>query len=657
MQITPHSPDIPNALLQAHEEGRVVFFCGAGISYPAGLPGFRDLVDQLYTELDTERTPTEEQPYARGQYDATLDLLERRTPGERLAVRKKLLTVLKPKLDHEGAIDTHAALLQLARGRDGAVRLVTTNFDRIFQHLIVRDKLAIQDFPAPLLPIPKKNRWNGVVYLHGLLPETLDESALQRLVLSSGDFGLAYLIERWAARFVSELFRNFVVCFVGYSINDPVLRYMMDALAADRMLGEITPPAYAFGGYKAGKEEQQRIEWEAKGVTPVLYETPTDSDHSALHRTLKAWAATYRDGITGKENIVTKYAMTHPSASTPQDDFVGRMLWALSDESGLPARRFAHFDPVPSLDWLEYLSVNRYQQSDLPRFGVPFPLKQDDKLAFSMTRRPAPSASAPWMMLVNGGSVGSQWDAVMNHLAHWLTRHLDDPVLVLWLAKQGGQLQYHFVRCIDHRLNELHQLEIEGKTDELERIRNNAPRAIPRPMVRTLWRLLLTGRVKPPWRDRDMEYYIWQDQFKYDGLTPTLRMQLRELLAPCVLLRQPFREQNTADHADEPKRLRELVEWELVLSIDDAYSSLDGLEKNTAWQKALPLLLDDIQLLLRDALDLMRELGEADDWNDRSHWNLPSISPHPQNRSFHEWVALIELLRDAWLATLHSNPT
>ena len=52
---------------------------------------------------------------------------------------------------------------------------------------------------------------------------------------------LAYLTERWAARFVGELFRNYVVCFVGYSINDPVMRYMMDALAADRMLGESCP--------------------------------------------------------------------------------------------------------------------------------------------------------------------------------------------------------------------------------------------------------------------------------------------------------------------------------------------------------------------------------------------------------------------------------
>lgn len=37
MQFITHGPDIPDALLQAHEEGRVVFFCGAGISYPAGL--------------------------------------------------------------------------------------------------------------------------------------------------------------------------------------------------------------------------------------------------------------------------------------------------------------------------------------------------------------------------------------------------------------------------------------------------------------------------------------------------------------------------------------------------------------------------------------------------------------------------------------------
>ena len=28
MQFIPNGPDIPDALLQAHEDGRVVFFCG-----------------------------------------------------------------------------------------------------------------------------------------------------------------------------------------------------------------------------------------------------------------------------------------------------------------------------------------------------------------------------------------------------------------------------------------------------------------------------------------------------------------------------------------------------------------------------------------------------------------------------------------------------
>jgi hypothetical protein len=211
--------------------------------------------------------------------------------------------------------------------------MVTTNFDRVFEYVAKRTKQRISTFSAPMLPIPKNSRWNGLVYLHGLLPEKIDDTALHRLVLTSGDFGLAYLTERWAARFVSELFRNYVVCFVGYSINDPVLRYMMDALAADRMLGEVTPLAFAFGDCEPGQEHSKTIEWKAKGVDPILYEVPVGSyDHSALHKTLKAWAETYRDGILGKERIVVSHALARPSASTRQDNFVGRMLWALSHD-------------------------------------------------------------------------------------------------------------------------------------------------------------------------------------------------------------------------------------------------------------------------------------------------------------------------------------
>ncbi|MDB5859960.1 MAG: hypothetical protein JWQ76_3649 [Ramlibacter sp.] len=237
MEFVPNGPDIPETLLEAHEEGRVVFFCGAGISYPAGLPGFRGLVDQIYEAVGTSPSPIEQEAHGRSQFDAVLDLLERCLPGQRLAVRQALKRVLQPKLRRKGALDTHLALLQLGRDREGSLRLVTTNFDRAFHAALMRTKEKVEAFSAPMLPIPKRARWNGLVYLHGVLPAVPDDGALNRLVVTSGDFGLAYLTERWAARFVSEPFRNYIVCFIGYSISDPVLRYMMDALAADRMNG------------------------------------------------------------------------------------------------------------------------------------------------------------------------------------------------------------------------------------------------------------------------------------------------------------------------------------------------------------------------------------------------------------------------------------
>ncbi len=648
-----HGPDIPEHLLQAHEEGRVVFFCGAGISYPAGLPGFRDLVDEIYDDLGTSMTSIENQAYEKEQYDATLDQLERRYPGQRLAVRTALANVLKPKWRKKGATATHHALLQLATDRKGRVRLVTTNFDRIFERVIKRLNSGIPSFLAPLLPIPKPSRWHGMVYLHGLLQDRPDESEFNHLVLTSGDFGLAYLAERWAARFVSELFRNYIVCFVGYGINDPVLRYMMDALAADELLGESCLEAFAFASFCDGGREQALIEWGAKSVTPLLYEVPAGTlDHSALHRTLKEWADTYRDGVRGKEMIVAQHAITPPLASSRTDFAVGRVLWALTD--GLAAKHFADMNPVPPLEWLEPLAEAQFGHEDLARFGVVPEAKKDDKLSFSVIQRPAPYTHSPWMRIVDKGGWGSEWDEVMSHLTRWLTRHLNDPKLMLWLAKQGGQLHEQFARLVHDRIEDLDRLENDGKQDELDRIRADAPKAIPVPLMRTLWRLLLSRRLKSHAHHFDL--YDWLRRFKQDGLTPTLRMELRKILTPCVTFREPFSWSGEPADSREPERIKDLVDWELVLSSDHVHSALRDQGNEPDWQVALPDLLQDCTVLLRDALDLMRELGGAEDKSDLTYLYQPSISEHTQNNDFRDWTALIELARDAWMATTKTDP-
>lgn len=651
MQFVTHGPDIPDALLQAHEEGRVVFFCGAGISYPAGLPGFSGLVDRLYQELSVLPDSVQQSAIKAGQFDTAISLLEADLIGGREMVRRSLASILQPNLLAQNATTTHEALLALSQNSDGCTRLITTNFDRVFEEVRLAKSLSIPDFKAPLLPVPKK-RWDGLVYLHGVLPETPTASDLDRLVLSSGDFGLAYLTERWAARFVSELFRNFIVCFVGYSINDPVLRYMMDALAADRLLGESPPEMFAFGSFSKGKELVRANEWKAKNVTPILYRE--HQRHAYLHKTLRTWADTYRDGSLGKEQIVTRHALTRPSASTKQDDFVGRMLWALSDKSGLPAKRFANFNPAPSLEWLLGPFTHEcFVHGDLARFGVPPQREVDTKLCFSLIQRPASYDRAPQMLLVSGGVTGSKWDDVMFHLARWLTRHLDDPRLLIWIVERGGQLNDRWLSQIESRLDWVAEQERNGKLSELDEIRLNAPKAIPGLPMRTLWGLLLSGRVKSPQFDHDL--YRWRGRFKRDGLTTTLRLEFRELLAPKVVLKKPYHwSDNDSTGDDELRRIKQLVDCELVLATDHVRSSLRDLAGEN-WTFALPRMLEDFQQLLHDALDLLRELGEADEHHDRSDWVLPSITPHSQNRGRHDWVCLIELLRDAWLTVRVAN--
>lgn len=646
MQFICKGPDVPERLLQAHEDGRVVFFCGAGISYPAGLPGFAGLVKKLYADLEVTPSAVQKSAINAKQFDTAIGLLEAELVGGRETVRQKLASILTPKLKAQNATATHDALLTLSKCRNGHTRLITTNFDRLFEEVIARKSLIIERFQAPLLP-PPKNRWDGLVYLHGLLSDKPTQRELDRLVVSSGDFGLAYLTERWAARFVSELFRNYTVCFVGYSINDPVLRYMMDALAADRLLGESPPEMFAFGSCSKGKEQERANEWRAKNVTPILYHE--HNRHAYLHKTLHVWAKTYRDGVLAKEQIVLNSTIARPLASSQQDSFVGRVLWALSDPSGLPARCFADRDPVPSLDWLVPLSEERYHHADLERFGVAPGSAVDDKLSFSLTRRPSPYPLAPLMCIVEGGMHRCRWDEVMRQLARWLIRHLDDPSLLLWIVKQGSHPHQDLVRQIENRLEELTELERQGNTAELARIRRGASNAIPGSLMRTLWRLLLTRRIKSS--PHDINLYRWKGRFKRDGLTPALRLELREILTPRVSLCEPLQGQNKDGEAREPRCIKELVDWKIVLSADHVHESLHDLRKDDRWNSVLSELLPDISTLLRDALDLMRELDGAGDKRDLSYIVQPSISENPQNRHFDDWTALIDLTRDAWLAT------
>jgi hypothetical protein len=207
-QFVTHGPHVPQELLHALEEERLVFFCGAGISAP-DLPNFRGLVDEVLDHFAVPRhgenlegqwvcmpdDPVLGAAYRREEYDKVLNILEDR---EGSAGRMRLFTIERLTRDPliEKELPLHTALLDLARLRSDSLhgergfRLVTTNFDDRFQ----RAGLDVRWIEAaPRLPRPRPEGPGSVVCLHGRI-ETEDSKRDpngRTLVLTSAEGGRA----------------------------------------------------------------------------------------------------------------------------------------------------------------------------------------------------------------------------------------------------------------------------------------------------------------------------------------------------------------------------------------------------------------------------------------------------------------------------------
>ena len=164
MRFLEDGPDIPDELLLARDQGRVVFFCGAGVSRAkAGLPGFFGLArmvldtlgvaeDDSASRLLKEAQDLEDRTGVPGliSADRVFGLLERHFLARDIeaAVAQALKPESKPDL---GA---HRPLIDLATTEQGATHIVTTNFDRLFEDC---DRvLESWQPPTPARPIPQR---------------------------------------------------------------------------------------------------------------------------------------------------------------------------------------------------------------------------------------------------------------------------------------------------------------------------------------------------------------------------------------------------------------------------------------------------------------------------------------------------------------------
>jgi hypothetical protein len=81
------------------------------------------------------------------------------------------------------------------------------------------------------------------------------------------------------------------------------------------------------------------------------------------------------------------------------------------------------------------------------------------------------------------------------------------------------------------------------------------------------------------------------------------------------------------------------------------------VEKHAKSRELLADIADDLTSLLKEALEWFATAGRANELYDPSHYDHPSIAPHPQNQHFHEWCYLIDLVRDASDALMQLSPS
>ena len=336
-------PSIPDELLLARDQGRVVFFCGAGVSQAkAGLPGFLGLARRVAQTLGVQSDSpaidllnhagtVEDRPDLPGLVptDRIFAILEREflVRDVETAVANALQPTDSPDLS------AHDTLLDLATAPDSTVRIVTTNFDRLFEDCD-RD---VQVWQPPHLPDPSPSgHMNGIVYLHGKAAPDYTGATGDGFVLSSSGFGRAYLADGWATSFFQQIIHEYVVVFVGYAADDPPVQYLLEALNT-----RAARPDHLYA-FQSGEADEAAAKWRPKGVQAIAY-----GSHSTLWPTLDAWAVRARDPNAWSDSLVSR-ALRGPAELSPSAR--GQIAHLASTAEGL--RRFSDHNPTPPADWL-----------------------------------------------------------------------------------------------------------------------------------------------------------------------------------------------------------------------------------------------------------------------------------------------------------------
>ena len=223
------------------------------------------------------------------------------------------------------------------------------------------------------MPLPKVAGFEGVLHLHGRLADDHPRLRLAEtdLVLTSAEFGDAYLRSGWASRYAYDIVRAYTVVLVGYEADDPPMRYLLEALEADRERYPDLQRVYAFASCEPGDEEMQRALWRAKGVEPILY-LLDDGSHAPLYQSLREWQRYADDPTAWRRGRLREIFSNNPE--TLARETIGECVALL--RHGDASQLLGELSPAPA--WLSVFVERRVFSADKATPGKWIATRIDD---------------------------------------------------------------------------------------------------------------------------------------------------------------------------------------------------------------------------------------------------------------------------------------
>lgn len=231
-------------LKEEYNRGNLTLFCGAGISYDAGIPTWNSLLRALLKAVYSENTEVPD-------IDSKLaTLFQKRINVSPLILAQYLKTLLGKKFtstvretlyknctDKSATIDALAELSRPKRERKPLRAIITFNFDDLIEEKLTKEKV---DFKCIYSEGERySDKQIPIYHPHGCLPRSKTLTSKNDIVFSEDAYHSQFIDPfSWSNLVQLNHLNNCTCLFTGISLTDPNMRRLLDVSIRKNGKGE-----------------------------------------------------------------------------------------------------------------------------------------------------------------------------------------------------------------------------------------------------------------------------------------------------------------------------------------------------------------------------------------------------------------------------------